>query len=61
MEFKKEIGPVPAFETDLGLVFLIEFFSDSSDLTLFELGDFDGAPSLGDLKATAFLDKEASD
>jgi len=31
----------------LGLVFLIEFFSDGSDLTVFEFGDLDRAPSLG--------------
>jgi hypothetical protein len=26
-------------------MFLIEFFSDGSDLTAFEFGDLDGAPS----------------
>jgi hypothetical protein len=35
------------FETDLGLIFLIEFFSDGSDLPMFEFRDFDRAPSLG--------------
>jgi hypothetical protein len=35
------------FETDLGLIFLIEFFSHGSDLPMFELGDLDRAPSLG--------------
>ena len=29
------------------IVFLIEFFSHSSDLPAFELGDLDRAPSLG--------------
>jgi hypothetical protein len=33
-------------EIDLGFVFPI-FFSDSSDLTLFELGDLDRAAALG--------------
>jgi hypothetical protein len=31
----------------VGLVFLIEFFSDVSELTMFELGDLDRAPALG--------------
>ena len=31
----------------MGLIFLIEFFSDCSDLPMFELGDLDRAPSLG--------------
>jgi hypothetical protein len=31
----------------LGLIFLIEVFSNGSDLPMFELADFDRAPSLG--------------
>ena len=31
----------------MGLIFLIEFFSDGSDLPMFEVGDLDRAPSLG--------------
>jgi len=31
----------------LDLIFLIESFSDGSDLPMFELGDLDRAPSLG--------------
>ena len=31
----------------MGLVFLIEFCSHGSDLTVFEFGDLDRAPSLG--------------
>ena len=35
------------FETDLGLIFMIEFFSHGSKLPTFELSDLDGAPSFG--------------
>ncbi len=34
------------FETDLRLIFLIEFFSCGSELPTFELSDLDRAPSL---------------
>ncbi len=45
------------FETDLGLVFLIEFFSCGSDLPTFELSDLDRAPSLRsvDIREDFFL------
>jgi hypothetical protein len=54
----------------LGLRFLIEFFSHSSNLPMFELGGSDQRSELSfrrlsrwmlwnDLEATAFLDKEA--
>jgi len=42
------------FETDLGLILLIEFFSHGSDLPMFELGEFNRAPSLGG-SATSLL------
>jgi hypothetical protein len=34
------------FETDLGLVFLIEFLSRGTNLAMLELGDLDRSPSL---------------
>jgi hypothetical protein len=35
------------FQIDLVLIFVIKLFSDGCDLTLFEFGDLDRAPSLG--------------
>ena len=31
----------------MGLIFVIEFFSNGCDLTVFKFGDLDRAPSLG--------------